>query len=120
MQITKKISLAQYCRESRYRNRCDAGKAPRGKDWRKVLISENFYYFGRNAVPIPARFSEIQVGRGFKNKFSDAFIEAFVGWLKKHRRGRKGLPCVWDHNAEAARARNACCPQHPKEQHCRC
>lgn len=121
MEVTKKISLREYCLDPRYRQRHDAKKTPSDQSWRKALISKHFYYFGRNAVLIPAQFrKEIQVGRGFRNKFSDEFIKAFIGWLKKRKRGRRGLPCVWDDGAEPTHAKNSSHPQHPKKRHACC
>lgn len=96
MRVTKKLPLAEYCKSSRFHHRKDAEAAPR-QPWRQALISSDFYYFGQKAAVIPASlFSELKVQRGFKNRFSREFISKFVAWIKKKKRGRNGVPWVWD------------------------
>ena len=48
-----------------------------------VLISTNFYYFGKNMVSIPAKFKkEIKSIRGYKKIVDIKFLNAFLSWLK--------------------------------------
>lgn len=91
MEVTDKISLVDYCKHPRFRKRRDA-KSPRGQPWRKALISNHFFYFGSSAIRIPSRFSEIQLGRGFKCRFHKRFVQEFIAWMQKHKRGRSGSP----------------------------
>jgi hypothetical protein len=69
------------------------------KHERFVLISEHFYYFGRNAISIPKkRFPALEKkGRGFKRRFEEAFIEDFVKWIETEtgkQPGKHGEPCL--------------------------
>lgn len=63
-----------------------------------VLISQEFYYFGDNAILIPSRFREVcSEGRNMKStsipiKVADNFIQ----WLKsEHKVGIHGDPIDW-------------------------
>lgn len=60
-----------------------------------VLISEHYYYFGRNAIPIPRRFSKvIKKGPGHKCNFNEGMVMSFVRWIEEgHRKGISGQPC---------------------------
>jgi hypothetical protein len=62
-----------------------------------VLISQHFWYFGRNAVKIPDAFSQIcKKGRGYKCHFDFNFIDEFLQWLKKFPRGYNGDPLLFN------------------------
>jgi hypothetical protein len=103
MLVTKKMPLDEYCKLSTFRNRTctDAKRSPK-QDWRQALISKEFYYFGRNAKDLPpSLFSELRVGRNFKNHFSGEFIKKFKAWIHKQRRGKSGKPC-WQRAASGA------------------
>lgn len=48
-----------------------------------ALISDNFWYFGRNAIPIPKQMSD-QIrknGQGYKCRFLEDFINEFIKWV---------------------------------------
>lgn len=55
------------------------------KHERFVLISEHFYYFGRNAIPIPKkRFPGVEKkGQGFKSRFDEQYVARFVKWIEE-------------------------------------
>jgi len=61
-----------------------------------VLISRHrFYYFGRNAIPIPhKKFPGLEKrGPGFKQEdFDNAYVMRFVNWITRHKRGIRGEP----------------------------
>jgi hypothetical protein len=60
-----------------------------------VLIATEFYYFGKDAIRVPKRFSGlIARSRGHRNSHDSAAIEKFWSWLRSasRRRGRIGLP----------------------------
>jgi len=59
-----------------------------------VLISDYFFYFGRNAVKIPDEFKEIfKRGPGHKCKFSSELKEKFIAWIKdNYTQGIAGEP----------------------------
>jgi hypothetical protein len=59
----------------------------------RVLISRDFYYFGRNAPPVP---SEILKTLGFKNKighrkFNKAGRDTFLSWLLQNHAGDRNF-----------------------------
>jgi hypothetical protein len=84
MRVDEKLSLADYCHDSRFAKRIDA-KHDLPTRGRFALISRHFFYFGRQAVPIPSRFLRYPLekkGRGFRYKdFTEDFINDFTNWL---------------------------------------
>jgi hypothetical protein len=62
---------------------------------RNALISSEFYYFGRDAIPIPNGFRRaIATARGHKNTYNADLINRFWEWIKRTapKRGRIGVP----------------------------
>jgi len=60
-----------------------------------ALISSEFYYFGRDAIPIPDGFRRlIATARGHKNTYDAGLINRFWEWIKRNapKPGRIGLP----------------------------
>jgi hypothetical protein len=50
---------------------------------RKVLLSDHFFYFGRKAVPIPARLEPLlNQHQGHKSRMNDPWKEQFVDWIE--------------------------------------
>ncbi len=73
----------------------DEGHRTRDLRGRQVLISRDFYYFGRNAIEIPDRFHCLLAStQGHKNTDEVQQVIAFWEWLKKKqpKGGRIGLP----------------------------
>lgn len=112
MKVTNKLTLGQYYNKTRYklkkpRPNGRAGwrygdnlppSSPFDRDQRFVLISDHFYYFGRNAISIPlSRFPRLEKrGRGFKSRFSEDYIARFVKWIDEesgYKPGKHGEPC---------------------------
>ena len=66
-----------------------------------VLIGARFAYWGSNAYPIPFEFLDFEgecltLKRGYKNKFSEKFVLAFVAWFEQlGMQGFCGLPYEW-------------------------
>lgn len=73
-----------------------------------VLIADDFYYFGREAIAVPERFATILAStQGHKNTHDVALIMRFWAWLEKAapRRGRIGRPTEFsDAGCRAQRA----------------
>jgi len=92
MQVTETVPFADYCNSPKFRKRKDAEKSSSNEPWRRTIISKCFFYFGCNAVEIPKQFSEMVCGRGFKSRFSEAFVQKFIAWIKTHKRGKSGEP----------------------------
>ena len=60
-----------------------------------VLIASEFFYFGREAIPVPAKFADIlATTQGHKNTYDTDLIDRFWRWLSRvaPKRGRIGLP----------------------------
>jgi hypothetical protein len=80
------------------------------EDWRKtvekdlrgkyVLVSEkgHFYYYGKNARPIPKHLLYIRKkGPNYKKKFDQKQVESFLSWLKEDTRAEiKGEPSNYE------------------------
>ena len=95
MRVTEKLSLPEYRRL--YANRRDSTPGDVSKKDRFALLSKDFYYFGRNAVPIPERFLRAHLekrGPRYRCDFDESFIRDFEDWLAKtYKRGVHGPPC---------------------------
>ncbi len=68
----------------------------------RVLVGDEFIYWGANAPPIPSQFrnydgKDICTDRpSHKNKFSDALVHDFLEWaLSFEERGFSGTPIEW-------------------------
>lgn len=64
-----------------------------------VLISNEFWYFGKNAVSIPDEFINIcKKGPGHRSDFSENYISRFLGWIQEnYERGYSGSPNYFTH-----------------------
>jgi hypothetical protein len=62
---------------------------------RFVLISEQFYYFGKSNVEIGEKFSEMEKkGPKFKNHFDSELILDFIEWIQtNYKPGIHGKSC---------------------------
>jgi hypothetical protein len=98
MRVDEKIPLSEYC-QAYNGHRVDADHEV-FEDGRFSLLSNHFFYFGRNAIDI----SEIpdkhldhpfeKSGPGYRCDFSDEFVEAFASWLPAtFTKGVHGSPC---------------------------
>jgi hypothetical protein len=109
MKVTDKMTLQEYFNRAEFacKKRRPTGDYRYGDNFeprtefekheRFVLVSEHFYYFGRNAISIPMKkFSGLEKkGRGFKACFDEAYLASFVKWIEKGREGGKhGAPCL--------------------------
>lgn len=67
----------------------------------KVLISDDFVYWGSMAITIPLKFSDgseniVKTGQGRKSNFTSAFIKDFENWFNVlPERGVQGRPTAW-------------------------
>ena len=98
MRVDEKLPLAAYFHDKRFRGRPDNGEANRLD--RFALVSQHFFYFGRNAISIDKipkghLIHPIEKkGPGFRSDFSQQFIDDFMKWLESNYRvGIHGLPC---------------------------
>lgn len=66
----------------------------------RVLIAQEFWYYGSNALLIPATFrgegdANICAHRGHKRNFRTGLVEAFLDWLADQPSGCVGRPDRW-------------------------
>jgi hypothetical protein len=60
-----------------------------------VLISKDFIYFGKKAIPVPSKLSKLKVGRAYKSNFSEQFIYDFLSFIKRFKKGIHAVPSEW-------------------------
>lgn len=66
---------------------------------RFALVSNDFYYFGRSPVLLPAALLPIvKRGQGHKSNENDDLVETFVRWIREHERGVHAQPQTWTAN----------------------
>lgn len=75
----------------------DANNVDRDLRGENVLISNEFYYFGCEAKPLPDRFKGlVKKGPGHRHNFDTNLIQRFIEWLRRDNKekgsGRYGLP----------------------------
>ena len=78
----------------------------------KVLIGDDFIYWGGDGPPLPENLQDLITGRGHKSKVNDKHLLAFIDWFENQRdRGclsqpTNGLP---DPSIEETRKRRKRC-----------
>jgi hypothetical protein len=103
MRVDEKLPLARYYEDKRFKGRKDNTATGEHQEDRFVLISQHFYYFGRNAIDIEEvpkkhlKHSLEKTGPGFRADFDEEFIKDFVKWLeRKYDVGVHGEPCGYN------------------------
>lgn len=79
---------------------------------RYVLASEDFVYFGSEAIDLPQAFNRLIVGRGHRKvtPTQDAqFVEDFTNFFKGLPRGRVGTPRMWSNKASSSDSSQSRC-----------
>ena len=123
MKVTDELTLQQYFSDERFRGRADNHPEDATRTDRFALISNDFYYFGANAVPIPAQFLTLEKkGPGFRDNFDELLITKFEEWLRKSfRPGVHGEPCAGrSAKAPHAAASGFSCKPQIRSKHHRC
>ena len=100
MRVDEKINLAEYYSDARFKGRKDNKRCDKDNTTRYALISQHFFYFGRNAIrisKIPHMYLDHPLekkGPRYRYDFDPRFINKFKAWLeKKYRVGIHGDPC---------------------------
>lgn len=60
-----------------------------------VLVSDNFWYFGSNTIPLPLEFHDFIVGRGQKTTLDSSLINNFLDYIKQFSKGVHARPAKW-------------------------
>lgn len=83
-------------------NDAQIGLADLGIDCLKVLVSEDFVYWGNLAPSIPPHLRDFEGddlypnNRNFRNSYSEEFVAAAMDWFSAGPKGRRGRPINWD------------------------
>lgn len=124
MKVTEKLSFDEYFNDPRFSSkkpdtglveergdniyhddRLDAKQSYHSEESREhdlggrhVLVSDQFYYFGKEAVPVPEKLLEIiKKGPGHKCNFEPGVVERFVTWIERGRKtGKHGDPYLFE------------------------
>jgi hypothetical protein len=74
----------------------DSGNVKKDMAGRCALLSKEFYYFGKNSVPLPASLTPVvKSGQGHKVDFNELYKEEFIRWIRTQRPGVNGDPQMW-------------------------
>jgi hypothetical protein len=100
MRVDEKLTLAEYYTDKRFRGRAGNTRDESHRTDTFALISQHFFYFGRNAIDLEAVPQEHlahpleKKGAGFRSDFNEEFIEDFIRWLERNFEiGIHGAPC---------------------------
>jgi len=100
MCVSLKIPLFHYLYASQYAGRADRFPEQPRTQGRYALVSNEFWYFGRNAIDIsripflhlPHQFEKR--GPGYRSRFPALFIADFEAWIREtYLPGIYGEPC---------------------------
>lgn len=99
MLVTEKMTLQDYFRDPRFNRRAGNELHLTHSTNRVALISEHFFYFGRNAPEFEKRHLDYPIEkRGPRHRstsFTKEFIADFVAWLEENYEvGIHGDPCA--------------------------
>ncbi|MBI4430561.1 MAG: hypothetical protein HY587_02480 [Candidatus Omnitrophica bacterium] len=100
--IYHRDSARRWCQVDSHHSHPDGSPNPRNiandtKTTDRVLISDDFIYWGGRGPRIPKSFrSQVCIGIGHKNKFPETFVREFVKWLRSlGDKGYCGAPLDW-------------------------
>jgi len=96
MKVEKNPTLKEYYKDKRFKRRKGNVREQSHRTDTYALISQHYWYFGRNAVHIPEEYRRPleKRGRGFKSDFKEEFIQDFVKWLEcNYDKGERGKSC---------------------------
>ncbi len=116
MRVTEKMTLQDYFLDARFRQRAGNEMHLAGSTERFALISDHFFYFGRNAPDFAPRHLEYPIekrGPSHRSRcFTEEFIADFVVWLEEtFEVGVHGDPC-----AECNRETDTCETLRPRKK----
>lgn len=121
MEVTEKITFNEYYKDNRFQNRIDNIYQKHQDEWVQktnpyhgkddiehdtkteyVLISDNYFYFGKKAVQIPEEFRNfIKGGRGHRKTYSPEFIQELIRWIKNnYSQGIHSMPSNYHDDIE--------------------
>lgn len=120
MLVTEKMTLQDYFRDPRFKHRAGNEMHLAGSTERFALISDHFFYFGRNAPKFEKRHLDYPIekrGPAYRStSFTQERIADFVAWLEENYSvGIHGEPCAAPNKGmeacETMRPRKNCPPR---------
>lgn len=97
MRVDEKLAFGEFLSDKRFRGRRDCEDHGDGNEF--ALISERFFYFGRNALPVsdlPATLATniAKLGPGYRRDYPPKRLGALVAWFaRRYKNGLHGDPC---------------------------
>lgn len=93
----------RWIQEDSHHSRSDGSTFKINKDHdlqtNRVLISNDFMYFGGSALELPAHFRGMnrlwKLGQGHRTNFSDIYVQEVIAWLRTLDRGFQGRPALF-------------------------
>ena len=95
MRVTGVCSFEEFELEERYRGHLYSDWNAREEEAKtnRVLISNDFVYWGGDGPPLAEGLTDLIVGRGYKCNFPPEVVRAFVQWFEgQEERGCLGTP----------------------------
>ena len=83
---------------------------------KRILISENFAYFGSESLPLPPELKSLKVGRGYRCRFPDDMKAEFICFAGSIRFGIHGAPAGWPDDDDSWMQGGDC---NPKKTDCK-
>ena len=81
---------------------------------RRVLISENFAYFGSKALPLPTELQSLIVARGHRCQFPEEVKLEFIRFTERVGFGVQGAPGRWPEGDDSWMKGGGCKPRKKK------
>jgi hypothetical protein len=80
----------------------------------RVLISENFAYFGSKALPLPTELQSLVVARGHRRRFPEGVKLEFIRFAEKVGFGVQEAPGRWPEGNDSWMKGSGCTPRKRK------
>jgi hypothetical protein len=114
MRVDEKPSFEKFLADQRFRGRSDWEDFGHGNKF--ALVSEWYFYFGKNALSIQSFPKElatdlIKRGPGFRSDCPDEKIMGLIQWISQnYKLGMHGDPCGGTDALTKVRRQSACSP----------
>jgi hypothetical protein len=83
---------------------------------KNVLLSNHFYYFGRDAIEIPAHLQTIVIQhQGHKFKPNEPIKDKFIEWISGYTEGVNALPYGFKNSIEDSQGRSCGARRHQED-----
>lgn len=73
-----------------------------------VLVSNDYFYFGRAPIPLPASFADLRVTRGYKSRFPPTMVSEVDAWLRTLKPCTTSRPTIWPDGEDSWKASSGC------------